>query len=316
MQTLMLNLMAALLGHVWTNDERALLTRWHWSLRGAGTVRYVPRGITATPDYVARQKALQPAPRTYGLYSRPNTTMGTVSAHNAAQRRTRGRTAHTLTRGQLWTVRLVRDAAVREALAARDALGVAASLPRTLTLYKESPEALAARMNGSTHTNGKTAMARRAWRAWDSEARTNSGLVSARDARYSERGASGIRGVRGVAARVSLRDAHMPPSMLTAMPVVGVATHPAATGSDYDALIGHVRRYPRHATLRRMMPGPHGYTTVPACNRVMPVAAYVTLQRASRDARHTATPDALAARDAARVALLTACGTVGNTPDA
>lgn len=103
------------------------------------------------------------------------------------------------------------------------------------------------------------------------------GMVPARETRYSERGASGIPHVRGLATRVSVRDAHKPTETLLPLNVVGIATHPLASHEDYTRLIAHVRRHPSHATLTRYMPGPHG-----RLRSVVPVSVYADAHKERR----------------------------------
>jgi len=84
------------------------------------------------------------------------------------------------------------------------------------------------------------------------------GLVNGTEARLSERGASGIKGVRGVAARVSIRDAHaatmsdeygLAATTLRALLTVGVSPMLASLGLDVSECLTQARKAPRKATL-------------------------------------------------------------------
>lgn len=112
------------------------------------------------------------------------------------------------------------------------------------------------------------------------------GLTPALDTRHSERGASGIAGVKGAAAHVSQRDAHAPTMLLRAMPagiVVGHATDTRLTREQRAWLLDTLRRDPQRATLTRLMPGPHGLMRT-----VRPVSDYVALRQERRDATRAA----------------------------
>jgi hypothetical protein len=316
---------AALLAHVWTRTDRALITAWYWTLSGAGTVRYTPTADAsytthATADGTLDAVAARDATRS--RWTRGTTCLGRVThavttPHVSRSRRVR--LAWNLTPSQRHTAKLLLDSVTRDALAARAALahdnrrrglGVAASNDRRRgARFWRTPDAALDALDAAATDAARV--------AWDSEARKRSGMVTAREARYAPRGASGIAGVRGVAASVSVRDAYAPvrddgTTTLRQLRTVGVATHPAATPRDYDALLLACRMHPTWATLRRYMPGPHGYTTHAACNHVVAVATYRTLADAARDAARQArthgTPDAARAvadaREAHRLDLL------------
>lgn len=155
----------------------------------------------------------------------------------------------TLTRETRDLIRFIRDSIVRETLPADLRAG---------RVY---------RLDGSDNP------AQGAWR----------GLIPATETRVTARGMHGDKTVKvgSHASRVSIRDAHKPPETLLPLHVCGVATHPEATDQDYVSLIETVRRQPSLATLRRMMPGPHGYSTLPMLNTVLPVSLY----RDARDER-------------------------------
>lgn len=172
-------------------------------------------------------------------------------------------------------LKLTVDMRRREVVQATDALQ--ASVGR---LRRETPEDIAARMNRLHDPE--------AWR----------GLTTVREARHSDRGASGIRGVRGLASRVSVRDNHKPVTLLLPLNVVGVATIPAhASTADITAILTRVRMRPLLATVLVREPGKP--------SRIVPVSDY----REVREARKLAS---VAPRQSDSVRLASVIGYTGN----
>lgn len=158
-------------------------------------------------------------------------------------------------------LKLVIDYRRREVVRATDELQ--ASVGR---LRKETPEEKARKLN----------------KLWDAE--PWKGLIPAREARHSERGASGISGVRGMASRVSVSDAHKSPTLLLPLLTVGVATHAGASDANYIEAINYVRRHPLASTVRIKRPASHGAYV----STIDPVSYYIELARERRgEARET-----------------------------
>lgn len=82
------------------------------------------------------------------------------------------------------------------------------------------------------------------------------GLVAAPEVRVNVRGAYGKRGIRGAASRVTQRDNRTPIELLKPLShvVVGIATHPDATWSDYHELLMLCRADPSLCTVRVKTP--------------------------------------------------------------
>lgn len=194
-------------------------------------------------------------------------------------------------------VAIVRDVASRERVAALDAQEGRSRYRNTRTaaaLARAAAAGLMVDAQPSTRATGTYDPA--PWR----------GITSAREARYSPRGATGIRGIRGAAERVSVRDAHAPTqsdehglAATTLLPLltVGYSTHPALTPEQHAWLLMSVRKTPRAATYTRLMPGPHGRMVT----RGVPVTyhSHEHASRVTRERAHAATHATRAERDAA-----------------
>lgn len=195
--------------------------------------------------------------RTWGTYKRPAVHVTTASMIVKPRKpRVSRMTRYGLTRDNLEVVRIVVDHRRREVIRATDELQAAVG-----RLRKETPEEKAAKLNGLT------------LKAWDAEPWR--GMIPAREARYSERGASGIKGVRGMASRVSIGDVHKPVALLLPLLTVGVATHPGASDVNYCEAIAYVRRHPLAATVRVKRPASHGAYL----SSIVPVREYTDLAR-------------------------------------
>lgn len=171
-----------------------------------------------------------------------------------------------LSKEAMTVLRLVIDYRRREVVRATDELQ--ASVGR---LRKETPEEKAVKLN----------------KLYDAEAWR--GMIPARETRYSERGASGIPGVRGLAAKVSMRDVRKPTALLLPLLTVGVATHPGASDENYSEAILYVRQHPLASTVRVKLPASHGAYR----STIVPVSDYTALARErrgeARQVRHVAT---------------------------
>lgn len=112
------------------------------------------------------------------------------------------------------------------------------------------------------------------------------------DVRVSERGASGIPGVRGTFAQVSMRDAQSHGDadaiLLRGMATVGCATHPSATGDDYSRVLRDMRIDPTLCTVC-VRQSHASYSTWDRGEHVtiLPVWGYVESARIARKARRT-----------------------------
>jgi hypothetical protein len=196
-----------------------------------------------------------------------------------------------LTPDARWLIKLVRDSVARE----------------------RNPEAALSLARPARHVKAHAAL----MPAWK-------GLTNALDTRVSERGASGVRGIIGAATRVSQRDAHVPAETLRPLPasiVVGHAIHPALMGADPASvkarawLMDTVRREPSRATVRVMMPGPHGMMMSTLAggrigSTVRPVSDYVSKSEA-RKSEARAARKVSQAREVEMVRLASIVGTIG-----
>lgn len=113
------------------------------------------------------------------------------------------------------------------------------------------------------------------------------GIIPATEVRVSERGASGIKGVRGTAGRVTQRDAVdlgwlQDSFLLKGLATVGVATHPLATGEQYHAALAECRVRTSRCAVRVYLPN--------GTSSVKPVSDYVNLRNERKQTRRANRP--------------------------
>jgi len=109
------------------------------------------------------------------------------------------------------------------------------------------------------------------------------GIVSAPEVRVSERGASGIAGIRGTAQAVTQRDAvdlgYLQDSfLLKGLATVGVATHPLATAEQSHAALLICRKVTSKCAVRVIY--------ADGRNEVRPVSEYVNLRNERKAVKH------------------------------